>query len=92
MSLRCFIIFKYKRTKTVGHKKRKESSDMKLISYCLRLNSLSSHFVETIKSILESYWHYGEKEKSKLQKVCMEEEEEKQGRENGRLETEIGIK
>jgi len=78
--------------KTVGHKKRGESSDMKLISYCFRLNSLSSHFVEIIKSILESYWHFGEKEKSKLETVCLEREEEKKGRENGRLETEVGIK
>jgi len=76
----------------VGHKKRKEPSDMKLISYCFRFNSSSSHFVEIIKSILESYWHFGEKEKSKLETVCLEEEEEKQGRENGRLETEVGIK
>jgi hypothetical protein len=75
----------------VGHKKRKEPSDMKLISYCFRLNSLSNHFVEIIKSILESYWHFGEKEKSKLETVYLEEEEEKQGRENERLVTEVGI-
>jgi hypothetical protein len=53
---------------------------------------LSSHFVEIIKSILESYWHFGEKEKSKLETVCLEEEEKEQGRENGKLETEVGIK
>jgi len=33
---------------------------------------LSSHFVEIIKSILESYWHFGEKEKSKLETVSLE--------------------
>jgi len=70
-------VFKYKRTKTVEHKKRKEPSDMKLISYCFRLNSLSSHFVEIIKSSVESYWHFGEKEKSKLETVCLKEEEDK---------------
>jgi hypothetical protein len=61
----------------VGHKKRKEPSDMKLISYCFHLNLLSSHFVEITKSIVESYWHFGEKERSKLETVCFEEEEEK---------------
>jgi hypothetical protein len=76
----------------VGHKKRKEPSDMKLISYCFHLNSLPSHFVEIIKSILESYWHFGEKEKSKLETVSLEKEEERQGRENGSLGTEVGIK
>jgi len=50
---------------------------MKLISYCFRLNSLSSHFVEIIKSSVESYWHFGEKEKSKLETVCLKEEEDK---------------
>jgi hypothetical protein len=53
-------VFKYKRTEALGHKKRKEPSDMKLISYCFRLNSLSSHFVKIVKNIPESYWHFGE--------------------------------
>lgn len=66
----------------MGHKKREEPSDMKLIAYCFRLNSLSNHFVEIIKSILESYWHFGENERSKLETVCLEEEEEKHCRQN----------
>jgi hypothetical protein len=53
---------------------------MKLISYCFRLYSLSSHFVEIIKGILESYCHFGEKEKSELETVCLEKEEKKQGK------------
>ena len=64
----------------MGHNKREEPCDMKLISYCFRLDSLSNHFVEIIKSILESYCHFGENERSELETVCLEE---KHCRQNG---------